>query len=48
MTQKILLELSASHEHPIYNILPMWIPLLGLNKHLTDLVNRLLNRMLLT
>ena len=47
MTQEILLKLPACHEHPINKLLPMWIPFLRLNKHLTDVVNRPLNRMFL-
>ena len=47
MTLKILLKLPACHEYPINELLPMGIPLLGLDKYLTDVVNRPLNRILL-
>ena len=47
MTLKVLLKLLACHEDPTHKLLPVWIPLFGLDKHLTDVVNRPLNRVLL-
>src|SRR3954469_25052506 len=44
---EVLLKLSACHKNSIHQLLPMRIPLLGLNKYLADIVNQTLNRMLL-
>ena len=44
MTKKIMLKLPTSHKNPIHKLLPMWIPLFGLNKDLNDVINRLLNQ----
>mgnify|MGYP005812847115 CR=1 FL=1 len=43
-----MLELPACHENPTHQLLPMWVPLLGLNKHLADVINRPLNRIFLS
>ena len=48
MTLKIVLELPARHENSIHQLLPMWVPLLRLDKHLTDIINQSLNRILLS
>src|SRR4051812_48510601 len=48
MTLEILLKLPACHENSIHQLLPMRVPLLGLNKYLTDIVNRPLNLILLS
>ena len=47
MAQEVFLKLPAGHKHPIDKLLPVEIPLLGLNQYLTDVVNRPLNRVLL-
>ena len=48
VTLEIMLKLPACHEHTINKLLPMWIPLFGLNEYFADIINRPLNRMLLT
>ena len=48
MTLKIMLKFPARHEHTINKLLPMRMSLLGLNEYFADIINRPLNRMLLT
>ena len=48
VTLKIVLKLPACHEYTINKLLPMWIPLFGLDEHFTDVINRPLNRIFLT
>src|SRR3954463_12718132 len=45
---EILPQLPACHKNAIYQLLPMRIPLFGLDKYFTDIVNRSLNRMFLS
>ena len=47
MALKVLLKLPACHKHSIHQLLPMGISLFRLNKHLTDVLNRPLNRIFL-
>ena len=47
MTLKVMFKLPACHEHPINELLPVWISLFRFNEHLTDVVNRPLNRIFL-